>query len=316
MKRLVVTLLAACGPSVGVGDDDASTSEATTMSSETTATTPTTSTSATTATTQSTAASTTEMEDESTSGRGTSTSDDGDTFDSGKLLIENPDGGGTGIECDIWDQDCIRGKKCVPWANDGGGMWNASRCSPLDPAPSDIGEPCHVEDNPYSGIDDCGPASMCWDVDPVTLIGECVPFCAGGESHPTCGDGTSCWFDFEGVVLVCLPSCDPLTPACADGEVCAGMTFYQPGLPPSFACLPAAQFQPRAYGEECRYFDVCDVNLVCVRDNDVPSCAGDRCCTVIGPLENPPVCPDETQTCIPFDDAMDVDGLCYCGVES
>ncbi len=40
----------------------------------------------------------------------------------------------------IWAQDCPEGEKCMPWANDGGGSWNATRCSPLDPNPSAVGD--------------------------------------------------------------------------------------------------------------------------------------------------------------------------------
>jgi hypothetical protein len=45
-------------------------------------------------------------------------------------FIVDPDGGGPSIECDQWAQDCPPGEKCMPWANDGGSSWNATRCFP------------------------------------------------------------------------------------------------------------------------------------------------------------------------------------------
>ena len=35
-------------------------------------------------------------------------------------------------ECDMWTQNCPEGEKCMPWANDNGGAWNSSKCSPID----------------------------------------------------------------------------------------------------------------------------------------------------------------------------------------
>lgn len=84
--------------------------------------------------------------------------DDGageDGAGTGGLFLSEPDGGGTGFECDVFAQDCPPGEKCVPWANDGGGVWNATRCSPVDDDPAAPGEPCTVEGGPTSGIDDC-----------------------------------------------------------------------------------------------------------------------------------------------------------------
>src|SRR5690349_13167900 len=50
-----------------------------------------------------------------------------------------------GDECDIWEEDCPEGYKCMPWANDGGNAWNATRCSPIAPDAHAPGESCTVE---------------------------------------------------------------------------------------------------------------------------------------------------------------------------
>ena len=83
---------------------------------------------------------------------------DGSGTDGGSTsisFIQDPDGGGVNIECDIWAQDCPDGEKCMPWANDGGNSWNATRCSPLDPNPGQPGDACTVEGCGVSGIDNC-----------------------------------------------------------------------------------------------------------------------------------------------------------------
>src|SRR5262245_46725118 len=79
-------------------------------------------------------------------GAGDSGGDDGGDVDTGGAsfvgFIQDPDGGGVSIECDAWAMDCPRGEKCMPWANDGGSEWNATRCSPLDPDPAHPGDQC------------------------------------------------------------------------------------------------------------------------------------------------------------------------------
>lgn len=319
MKRaLAIAVLAACGPSVAVDGDDDTTTDATTMSSETTAATLTTSTSATTAsTTVSTAASTTSPSD-ATSDHATSSGDEGAeeaTLDDTWTYIEDPDGGGS-VECDVWAQDCQRGEKCLPWSNVGGEEWNAVICSPVHPAPALVGEPCHVEGTPYSGIDDCEIGAMCWGVDPETLTGECVPICGGSEANPMCADGTACFIAFYGVINLCLPSCDPFAPECDAGTACIGDASHYYDESTATVCLPVPPFQPQPYGEPCTgVFELCDAGLICVYPEDVPGCDGEYCCTVLGEWADPPPCPDPAQTCLPLDEEMPPDGLCYCGVE-
>src|SRR5690606_38571371 len=55
---------------------------------------------------------------------------DGDSTSMG--FVGDPDVGGGGGECDVFAQDCPKGEKCMPWANDGGGSWNATTCSPVE----------------------------------------------------------------------------------------------------------------------------------------------------------------------------------------
>jgi len=274
-------LLSGCGPAVGMVEDATGTAATTGMPT-------------------------------STSGASTSTDAAADTYDS-HWFIMDPDGcHHCGHECDVWAQDCERGYRCMPWANDGGDRWNATLCTEIDPTPAAVGEPCHAVESAFSGADDCMFGSVCWGVDPVTLEGTCVAICEGSEADRRCGEGLECFIGFEGVITLCLPSCDPFDPLCGEGEVCSGDANGFVSDEP-FVCLPTPPFTPRSYGEPCGGLEICAAGLACVRAPNVPGCE-DHCCTMLGDLAQGPICPDPAQTCIPVDDTMPESGLCYCGV--
>ncbi len=314
MKRALVLLLTACGPTVPLGDasegigegDDGSTttSAGDASASDTYSTSP---------TTVDPTVQTTSVPPDTGEVDGDSDAEATDT----NPFIDKPDGSCfthcSQIECDVWAQDCPEGEKCQAWANDGGNAWNASRCSPLAEEPGAPGDPCLVEGSGVSGIDDCDIGSMCFGVDPETNEGTCVARCQGSEANPMCPEGTACMIGFEAELNLCLPICDPLAPACADDEVCAHSASADPQDAP-FVCQPVPPLTPQPYAAECSGLAICDVGLACVWAENVPSCAGDqRCCTLLGDTLAPPVCPDVGQSCIPFDDAV-MEGPCYCGI--
>ncbi len=129
------------------------------------------------------------------------------------------DGGDLSYECDVFMQDCPDGEKCMPWANDGGDVWNAHRCTPLDPNPVEVGDPCSVEGSGVSGVDTCAVGSMCFYVDPEANEGQCVEICGGEEDEPVCLEGT-CIVQFDGALPLCFVTCDPQDPTCAKTEAC------------------------------------------------------------------------------------------------
>lgn len=131
-----------------------------------------------------------------------------------------PDSGAGANECDVIDNDCPDGEKCVPWANDGGETWNATRCVPVADGAAAAGEPCVMEGSPTSGVDDCDAGSTCLHVDPETLAGTCVSFCESAEP-PTCAEeGLICAIANDGVLAVCLEPCDPKMPECPGDQEC------------------------------------------------------------------------------------------------
>ncbi|MBC8072171.1 MAG: ribulose phosphate epimerase [Deltaproteobacteria bacterium] len=211
------------------------------------------------------------------------------------MFIAEPDGGSISNECDIWAQDCPDGEKCMPWANDGGGSWNATRCSPLDANPGQPGDSCTVEGSGVSGIDNCDIAAMCWNTD-AENIGTCVGFCEGSEANPVCPNpGTGCSITNEGTLILCLPFCDPLLQDCSDTEAC----YPEPN---GFFCSPDASGEMGAFGDPCEFLNVCDAGLFCADAGVVPDCAGSTgCCSEYCDISDPnPVCMGAGQECTPF----------------
>lgn len=223
----------------------------------------------------------------------TMTSDDGSS-EVGNF-IQDPDGGMCFThcgECDLWSQDCPDGSRCTPWANDGGDQWNATFCRALVPDPAQPGEPCMIEGSPHSGNDDCAISSMCWDIDPDAGIGTCVQFCGGSEANPSCPDGSSCFIANEGVLILCLPTCDPLAPACGEDLACAANRE-------EFFCVPAERVV-EAYAAPCDPYLGCGSGLDCRGPGSTPGCDA-NCCTALCDLAAPS-CPDEAggQACVPY----------------
>lgn len=235
---------------------------------------------------------------------GSSTSDGRDT-----AFVEDPDGGPPNpIECTTWEEDCARGEKCAPWANDGGTAWNALRCVPIDAVPDPIGEPCTVEGSTASGIDSCALGSMCWNVDAKTQTGTCVPHCAGTPQDPECPPYQSCFIGTDGVLVLCLPECLPIDPApCPDGDGCYPSED-------NFGCSPDMSSDGGGAFTPCESPNECAPGSTCVDPTTVDACddAAAGCCTPFCDLEGPS-CPEGT-SCMPYFDVapLGYEGLGVC----
>ena len=137
------------------------------------------------------------------------------------------------LDCDPWGQDCPRGEKCSPLDNSGDGVWNTTRCTPLEPDPSAVGESCQTEGSVTSGVDTCELGAVCWAVDRASLVGTCVQQCIGNAANSHCPEGTACMIANDGVLTLCLPSCEPLRDACDEGFTCRPTHTRD-----TFVCLP------------------------------------------------------------------------------
>jgi hypothetical protein len=193
-------------------------------------------------------------------------------------------------DCDPIAQDCPRGEKCVPWANDGGAVWNANKCLPIPVDPAGLDEPCTLEGSSSSGLDDCDLGSMCFPDDWESLTGSCIALCSGSTEMPTCGDEASCVITNMGVMPLCLPYCSPLVQDCLLGT-CRPMTSgtgsellcdlgYEPGVG-----LP---------GEACASAQECTPGTTCSPAAEVPGCAGAACCSSFCDL----LAPDPAAACL------------------
>jgi hypothetical protein len=220
-----------------------------------------------------------------TSGPGTSESDGGGEESGGcQFICPGDTQGGPDTQCDVWAQDCMEGEKCAPWANDGGNAWNATKCVPIDANPGQPGDPCTVEGSGVSGLDSCDASAMCWNVDPETNMGTCVAFCLGTQDNYSCEDpAASCVIVNEGVLILCLPVCDPLLQNCMEGEACYPMPAND------FACVPDASGPDLGtYGDPCEYINACDPGLFCGDPSVVPGCAGAAgCCSEFCDMSSP-----------------------------
>lgn len=188
-------------------------------------------------------------------------------------------------ECNLLTQNCPPGYKCMSWANDGG-AWNAFRCTPIAENPVPVDEPCHVEGSATSGIDDCELGAICYDVDPETLEGTCVPMCVGNEREIYCEDPARfCYISNDGAIIPCLRGCDPVEQDCLAGEACYSIGNY-------WFCAPdASGDELGAYGDPCAFINVCDPGLICLDTSAVPPglpCEGaPGCCSEVCDITDP-----------------------------
>jgi hypothetical protein len=303
---VLVLAMLGCGPRVAI---DGSGSSDGSSDGDTTGVTPSTTTPSTTAPTTSTDSTSTGTSTTTSAEVTSSVDEDTGVVSSGSFVCHHcsPDGGQVTIECDIWTQDCPRGEKCMPWSNDGGSTWNATRCSPLDPTPDEIGESCVVEGSGVSGIDSCATSSMCFGVDPETNMGTCAALCTGDVIDPVCPDELTCVVVYDSVLPICLRACDPFAPDCG-ADTCTideatGLAW----------CIPAVLVGETVYADDCDAPFRCDSDFLCVGAPHVPSCNGETCCTMRCDPSMPTPCPDEAagQVCIPLDADPTIG---YCGI--
>lgn len=199
-----------------------------------------------------------------------------------------PPGPGGGGGCNFSDQDCFEQEKCAPWANDGGAIWNALRCVPVDNQPAALGEPCMVEGSFVSGVDTCDVGLVCTQTGPEsrrTNEGTCTALCNAGP----CPEGTLCTVPGTINVGACGEICDPLQ----EGTCPAGQGCLPAGL--GFACHLAFD---TTGDEPCDAVAECGLAHVCT---EAPQCGdepGQTCCVELCDLDAPD-CP-AGQTCTDY----------------
>jgi hypothetical protein len=224
------------------------------------------------------------------------------------IFIIEPDAPST--ECSTFLEDCPPGQKCMPFA-DGSASWNNLKCVQIVDFANAPGDPCTVEDSGVSGIDDCQLHAMCFNVDADTLQGVCVAMCDGSPVNPVCAPSSVCSISNEGVLALCLATCDPLDlQACPVDEVCALNDS-------AFVCLPDASEAGGQQFDECEFANACDPGHICLSTEFVGPChaADDGCCTRLCDLTNPqPQCPVQLECLALFEEGQAPPGLEDVGV--
>lgn len=198
-------------------------------------------------------------------------------------FISTPDGGIEEIECSLYEHDCGPGEKCSPWANDGGSAWNATKCVAIAADPDKPGESCNRIGPGLSGEDTCDQSSFCWDVNPETGEGMCIPYCEGHPNQPTCstpGEQPSSGKLF----CLCLPRCNPLLNDCAVGCGCYPVED-------TFQCVPDGSGDEGVFGDACEFVNTCDPGLTCVGRDNFEGCDSQNCCTRYCSLDAVDTCP-------------------------
>ena len=224
-----------------------------------------------------------------TSSHGGSTTEGQSTSSGGMAIPDLPS-----EECGPFAPDCPPGMKCSAYGSRRLGSWQYSKCVPVVDDPDALGEECEVFKDYYSGEDSCEAGAMCWDIVEDTLIGECVPVCAGTSREPICTAPHSFCFE-AGSVAICLAKCSPFL-NCGQGTVCD----RDPNDPGGFACamdLPGGGVFSPCSGDP----GTCDVQLACLPsaaavecDPLFPGCCVPYC--VVGDMND---CPGVGQECQP-----------------
>lgn len=219
--------------------------------------------------------------------------------------------------CEPWDPDsCPRGMKCAAYADEGS-SWDRNKC--VFPGTGRPGDPCvPCGRGTMSGVDSCGLGSTCWNPEVDTRLGRCVEHCSGTAEDPACPSGFACSINNDGVLALCLPSCDPLEGkhACPGKEVCI-FTKSAKG----FTCVLNASGGQGTYGTECKVANACNHGLFCAGGKAVPGC-GDAldCCTEYCPLGEDFRCrgAEQGQVCLPYMDdgeaSPEFAHVGYCGI--
>lgn len=218
-----------------------------------------------------------------------------DTTADASGFIDHPDGSPFNFECDLFEQDCPKGEKCMAAAMNGG-TWDSTICVPIAEDPGAPGDPCTVEVSAQSGFDDCELGAVCAQVNNATLEGICAAMCIGDPSAPTCADPNStCIITASGAgPLLCQFNCDPVAQNCPEGQGCYAVSD-------DFLCQLDASGRQGAAGDSCEFTNVCDPGNLCLNPDATPGCAsGVGCCSSVCSLADPmpPCLPG--QSCVPW----------------
>lgn len=224
----------------------------------------------------------------------------GTTTDHGEVIItETTDAPPeTGQPCDIWQEDCPEGQKCMPVSLDGDDVWDQTVCAPVVGDPAGLDEPCQQLGDGFDGLDTCDKHLMCWEVDPLTNTSVCLGLCTGTLNDPSCASPeAACQLPAESVLSLCLPTCDPLGEGCPSGQVCIPDRTAE-----HFICAPDLSGDGGQAFDACAFSNQCGPGHVCVSSDAAPPCdpMEPACCLPFCDLTEPDPCPGLDLECVPW----------------
>jgi hypothetical protein len=193
------------------------------------------------------------------------------------------------------DPECRPGQKCTI-DNDLG----ATHCVDIVSDPKGLYEPCTMQGDALSGLDDCDLGMLCWDIGERGQ-GICHGLCDGDSDQACiCVDP---WarpaFCQECAVGICFPNCDPLLQDCVGDDICIP---FSNGTA-DFTCVLDASGDEGQANDPCEFANACDQGLVCLPTAEASSaCAQDSqsCCQPFCETTQMSPCPNPDQACVPW----------------
>jgi hypothetical protein len=238
-------------------------------------------------TTDGTATTSTTADSETTAMTSSSTTEDTDT---------DSTTGDVGF-CDPKAQDCPEGFKCTATNKMAGDYWNENRCVPVM-GDGGLGDPCKVLDpnEPGGGTDDCGVGFICLNFDD-ELNGACTEFC-NPDDECSSGKGLCDPSVNEGILPICLLTCDPLSQNCPAGQACYG----DQSLPDFICFVPDPKDSPGTENAFCAYTNQCLAGFHCVDPATAVNCdpGADGCCTPFCDITEDPGPCEDGESCVAF----------------
>ncbi|MEM7152234.1 MAG: hypothetical protein AAF799_05295 [Myxococcota bacterium] len=197
-------------------------------------------------------------------------------------------------QCDVAEQDCPDGFKCVPWTPDEGSLKLEAQsyvCAAVTDDPVALYGECTRD--PGSCTDDCGDGAFCSSLLADSPV--CVEIC---DSDYECGEGQQCRTCATCSVSWCMPNCDPLEPECPEGF--GSCVFNQSWDDAGFTC-EGPEPGTAMPGDPCMGFECVEGSMCMAGEMYGPGCDSGGCCIEFCDLNDPTAtCPEAEHECIPF----------------
>lgn len=201
--------------------------------------------------------------------------------------------------CNPKIQDCPEGQKCVAYDSMATNYWDANQCVEEPMNGGAVGDPCNINagESVFSGLDNCSKGTICLNFDFSTgQGGTCTAYCGEGN---TCASDELCLESAnEGVLPICLKSCDPVMQDCEDMQGCYGDATFG-----GFICFaPDTGENTGTDNSPCEFTNACAAGFSCQAAETVEGCepGSTGCCTPFCSVAGGDADCAPTEDCVPF----------------